>query len=88
MATTLKVKIDPNLVLLMLIKRGKQFITVDELARLLGTSTYSAGRILSSLAKEGKITKWSRRTYKIPLGRITYIGEDHEEASQINIGNS
>ena len=48
--------------------RGRSFITVQEVARMLGVSTKTAGRILKRLEELGMVERWSRRAYRVRLG--------------------
>ena len=47
--------------------RGKNFVTVQEVARMLGVSTKTAGRILKRLEELGIVERWSRRAYRVRL---------------------
>ncbi len=67
----MRVTLDPHAVLYMLRSRGKTYVTVQELARLLGISTQAAGKLLARLAREGLAVRWSRRTYKLGTGDAT-----------------
>ncbi len=44
---------------------GKRYVSAREVSRMLGVSTRTAGRILASLEREGYISRWSRRSYKV-----------------------
>ncbi len=49
----------------MLSRRGKHYISVHELATMLGISRQAAGKILATMARLGLVERWSRRTYKL-----------------------
>ncbi len=51
----------------LLVLRSEQFITAKKLAKVLGVSTKTAGKILAALEREGVVEKWSRKTYKVRL---------------------
>ncbi len=65
MAGEVKVKVGIAVVAALIRGSGKKYITVKEVSRLLGVSTKTAGRILSTLEKEGYVEKYSRGAYKI-----------------------
>ena len=44
---------------------NRRYLTVDGLARSLGVSTRTAGRILSKLEAMGKVSRYSRRAYML-----------------------
>ncbi len=62
-----RVKVNIDIVRLVeaLAGAGKRYITVDDLAHLLGVSTRSAGKILSRLEYIGAVERHSRRAYRI-----------------------
>ncbi len=45
--------------------RGKKFVTIYEVARMLGVSTRTAGKILRRLEDLGLVERWSRRAYRV-----------------------
>ena len=47
--------------------RGKSFVTIQEVARMLGVSTKTAGKILRRLEEMGIVERWSRRAYRVRL---------------------
>ncbi len=61
----MRATIDPSMVYEALRRMGKTFITVNEVSRMLGVSTYAAGKLLAELARMGLLVRWSRKTYKI-----------------------
>ncbi len=60
-----RVNVDVRRVAAMLFLQGYIYITVDELARILGTSTRAAGRLLAEMQRQGYATRWSKRAYKL-----------------------
>jgi Mn-dependent DtxR family transcriptional regulator len=44
---------------------GKTYVTVKHLAEILGTSTKTAGKIMSKLEALGHVEKYSRKAYRI-----------------------
>jgi len=50
---------------LRLVEAGIYFISVDELAKILATSTRSAGRVLSKMYELGLAVRLSKNTYKL-----------------------
>ena len=61
----MRVTLNPIAVYNVIKRLGKTYITVSEVSSLLGVSTYSAGKILAHLARQGLLVRWSRRTYKV-----------------------
>ena len=61
----MRVTLNPIAVYNVIKRLGKTYITVSEVSSLLGVSTYSAGKILAQLARQGLLVKWSRRAYKV-----------------------
>ncbi len=53
-----------------LIALGLVYVSVDQLARLLGVSTRTAGRILAEMKRRGLVEKWSKRTYKLLITEL------------------
>jgi len=47
--------------------RKKKFITVQEVARMLGISTKTAGKLLKRLEDAGIVERWSRRAYRVKM---------------------
>jgi DNA-binding IclR family transcriptional regulator len=62
-----RAKIDVEKVALTLILHGYAYITVQQLARLLGVSTRAAGRILAEMQRKGLAARRSKRAYKLLL---------------------
>jgi len=50
---------------LRLVEAGIYFISVNELAKILATSTKSAGRVLSKMYELGLAVRLSKNTYKL-----------------------
>jgi len=48
-----------------IVKKKSCYVTVKEVARVLGVSHQLAGRILSRLARGGLLEKYNKTTYKI-----------------------
>ncbi len=65
-----RVRVDPERLARALVLNGYSFVSVDQLANMLGISTRSAGRILAELRRRGLATRWSRRTYKLILSAV------------------
>lgn len=65
-----RVRIDPERLARALVLSGYSFVSIDQLANMLGISTRSAGRILAELRRRGLAKRWSRRTYKLTLGAV------------------
>ncbi|HIC98129.1 MAG TPA: hypothetical protein EYP08_00255 [Pyrodictiaceae archaeon] len=63
----MRVTIKPEnlIVLITRVKRQSEFVTVKEVARLLGLSTKSAGRALAELERKGYLRRISKKAYKI-----------------------
>ncbi|BEP17561.1 hypothetical protein PYJP_09130 [Pyrofollis japonicus] len=57
-----------------LVALGFIYVSVDQLARLLGVSTKTAGRILAEMHRRGLVRKWSKRTYKLNIASLA-LGE-------------
>ena len=53
-----------------LVALGLVYISVDQLARLLGVSTKTAGRILAEMKRRGLVERWSKRTYKLLITEL------------------
>ena len=53
--------------------RGRSFITIQEVARMLGVSTKTAGRILKRLEELGMVERWSRRAYRVRLDAVEAV---------------
>ena len=70
----MRVTVNPVAVIQALRRRGKVFVTVPELAAILGISRQAAGKLLAQLAREGVVERWSRRAYRI---RLQAAGEAH-----------
>ena len=66
-----------------LIALGLIYVSVDQLARLLGVSTKTAGRILAEMQRRGLVQKWSRRTYKLHIAQLV-PGEEEAWQSRAN----
>ncbi len=47
--------------------RNKKFVTVHEVARMLGISTKTAGKLLKRLEDAGIVERWSRRAYRVKI---------------------
>ncbi len=60
-----KISVDLERLSLSLSLSGKRYISVRNMAELLGTSTKSAGKILSKLEARGYVERYSRRTYRL-----------------------
>ena len=55
---------------------GRRFISIGEVAELLGVSTRAAGVILAGLERMGLVERWSRRVYRVvrrPEGRLVLV---------------
>ena len=65
MGERVKVTVDVEKLSLLLKESGRTYITVKGLAEILGTSTKSAGKIMSRLEALGYVERYSRRTYRI-----------------------
>jgi len=63
----MRVVIKPeNLIILIArVKKKSEFITVKEVARLLGLSTKSVGKALAELERKGYLRRVSKKAYKI-----------------------
>ena len=72
----MKVTLNPVAVYNVIKRLGKTYITVSEISSLLGVSTYSAGKILAQLARQGLLVRWSRRAYKV-LAAERDVEADH-----------
>ena len=66
-----------------LIALGLIYVSVDQLANLLGVSTKTAGRILAEMQRRGLAQKWSRRTYKLHITQLV-TGEEEPWQSHAN----
>ncbi|NPA04485.1 MAG: helix-turn-helix domain-containing protein [Crenarchaeota archaeon] len=66
----MRVSIEPLVVLVLAVKRGKRFLTVSEVSRSLGVSKRTAGRLLAHLCRQGYVERWSRTTYRIKPGTL------------------
>lgn len=66
-----------------LIALGFLYISVDQLARLLGVSTKTAGKILAEMRRMGLAEKWSKRTYKLHITQLV-PGEEKPWQSRAN----
>ncbi len=53
--------------------RGRNFITVQEVARMLGVSTKTAGRVLKRLEQLGIVERWSRRAYRVRVEAVEAV---------------
>jgi len=53
------------IVLIVQVKRNPEFVTVKEVARLLGLSTKSVGKALAELERKGYLRRVSKKAYKI-----------------------
>ncbi|KSW12335.1 hypothetical protein CF15_06235 [Pyrodictium occultum] len=60
-------RIDVSRLASTLLTLGYIYVTVDQLAYILGVSTRTAGRILAEMARRGLARRWSRRAYKLEL---------------------
>ncbi len=58
--------------------RGKNFVTIQEVARMLGISTKTAGRILRRLEEMGLVERWSRRAYRVRLPAARVVANHAE----------
>ncbi len=61
-----------------LLLAGRRFVTVAELAEMLGSSRKAAGRILARLEELGLVERWSKTAYRVRLaargdGRVLLI---------------
>jgi len=54
---------------------GYIYVTVDQLASILGVSTRTAGRLLAEMARLGLARRWSRRAYKLELLQLTEVNK-------------
>ncbi len=68
-----RAKIDVVRLASTLAMHGINYITVNQLAAMLGVSTRTAGRILAEMQRRGLAEKWSRRTYKLSLQRLVEV---------------
>ena len=68
-----RVYIDVRKLVSTLITLGYVYITVDQLASILGISTRTAGRILAEMSRRGLAKRWSKRTYKLELLQLTEV---------------
>ncbi len=61
----MRVSVEPVNLLVHALKKGKVFLTVQEVASALGVSRRTAGRILALLCRQGYLERWSKRAYRI-----------------------
>jgi len=63
----MRVTIKPEklIALIVRVKRNPEFVTVKEVARLLGLSTKSVGKALAELERKGYLRRVSKKAYKI-----------------------
>ncbi|AEM39577.1 regulatory protein GntR HTH [Pyrolobus fumarii 1A] len=67
--------------------RGKKFVTVYEVARMLGVSPKTAGKILRRLESLGIVERWSRRAYRVKL-EVAGVANRDVQASEAGPGHS
>ena len=65
MKSCIHVAVDVYDLYLRLVEAGIYFISVNELAKILATSTKSAGRVLSKMYELGLAVRLSKNTYKL-----------------------
>ncbi len=56
-----------------LVLNGRIYVTVRELAQILGISTRTAGRILAEMERRGYAQRWSKRAYKLVARAIAEV---------------
>ncbi len=64
-----------------LILAGHYYVTVTKLARMLGISTKTAGKLLAEMERKGLARRWSRRTYKLELKAWSPVNSQHGKTS-------
>ena len=84
---TLRVKLDIEKLAAILLYNGYTYISVYQLARILGITTRAAGRILAEMERKGLVSRWSRRTYKLDIARAL-AGEAFVQTSKASPSNS
>ncbi|WP_194840472.1 helix-turn-helix domain-containing protein [Hyperthermus butylicus] len=85
--STLRVKLDIEKLAATLVYSGYTYISVYQLARILGITTRTAGRILAEMERKGLVSRWSRRTYKLDVARAL-AGETFAQTSEACPSNS
>ncbi|MCE4600764.1 MAG: HTH domain-containing protein [Desulfurococcales archaeon] len=78
MSAAIKVTIDLELLAMDLYKNNKKYITIQEIARRLGVSERTAGKVLSRLERLGFVKRYSSRAYELlfPQGNDRYTFMD------------
>ncbi|WP_131159851.1 helix-turn-helix domain-containing protein [Aeropyrum pernix] len=61
----MKVKVRLAVVAAILRGSGRRYVSVREVGELLGVTSRTAGRILARLEREGVVSRYSRRTYRV-----------------------
>ncbi|WP_062661648.1 helix-turn-helix domain-containing protein [Aeropyrum camini] len=61
----MKVKVRLAVVAAILRGSGRRYVSVREVGELLGVTNRTAGRILARLEREGVVSRYSKRTYRV-----------------------